>query len=91
MMMMRKVFIIILACLLIILIISFGKINMIKIDNLNIVKQIDNIESNNDAIDKEILATEEEINTIKEEKKDKWQELNVWLKTKEKLEAALSQ
>ena len=89
MMVVKKVFIIILSCLFIILIISFVKINITKIDNASVIMKIKKIKKDNEIIDADILDTEKQIESLKEENKDKWQELESWKKTKEKIEAAL--
>ena len=88
-MVVKKVFIIILSCLFIILIISFVKINITKIDNASVIMKIKKIKKDNEIIDADILDTEKQIESLKEENKDKWQELESWKKTKEKIEAAL--
>ena len=88
---MKKTFIIILSCLFIILAISYVKISLTKLDNDNITNKIVKIKKENEIIDNEKLETEKQIDTLKGEKKDKWQELSMWKKTKEKIKTALSQ
>ncbi len=85
----KRVFIAIILCLFAILIITYTKINLTKIDNISIEKKIKNVEKDNEKIDEDIHKTEENITSLKKEKEDKWQELNTWQKTKEKIEAAL--
>ena len=91
MMIVKKTFIIILSCLFIILAISYVKISLTKLDNDNITNKIVKIKKENEIIDNEKLETEKQIDTLKGEKKDKWQELSMWKKTKEKIKTALSQ
>ena len=90
-MVVKKTFIIILSCLFIILAISYVKISLTKLDNDNITNKIVKIKKENEIIDNEKLETEKQIDTLKGEKKDKWQELSMWKKTKEKIKTALSQ
>ena len=90
-MIVKKTFIIILSCLFIILAISYVKISLTKLDNDNITNKIVKIKKENEIIDNEKLETEKQIDTLKGEKKDKWQELSMWKKTKEKIKTALSQ
>ena len=90
-MVVKKTFIIILSCLFIILAISYVKISLTKLDNDNITNNNVNIKKENEIIDNEKLETEKQIDTLKGEKKDKWQELSMWKKTKEKIKTALSQ
>ena len=86
---MKKTFIIILSCLFIILAISYVKINLTKLDNNNITNKIAKIKKENEKLDNEKLEIEKQINALKEEEKDKWQELNMWQKTKEKIERTI--
>ena len=88
-MVVKKVFIIVVSCLFFILIITFAKINITKIDNKNTIDMIKKIKQENKVIDKDIADIQNQISTLKEEKKDQWQELNAWQKAKEKLETAL--
>ena len=90
-MVVKKTFIIILSCLFIILAISYVKINLTKLDNNNITNKIAKIKKENEKLDNEKLEIEKQVDALKEEKKDKWQELNMWRKTKEKIETTLSQ
>ena len=85
----KKVFIIILSCLFIILSFSFVKIYLTKLDNNNITNKIKEIEKDNEVIDGDVLNTKKQIEQLKEENKEKWQELNTWENSKVKIEAAL--
>lgn len=87
----KKVFIIILSCLFIVLGFSYLKIYLIKIDNKSISSKITELKKDNESIENDILKTEKQIDKLKDENKEKWQELSMWRKTKEKIENVLSQ
>lgn len=87
----KRVFIIILSCLLLVLAITFIKIHLTNVDNLRITNEIKEVKKDNKHIDNEITEVENEIISLKDENKTKWQELSVWRNTKKKIEAALSQ
>lgn len=86
---MKKVFIIILSCLFIVFGFTYFKIHLTKLDNTRITNKIKEVKKNNTQVDNELDETQQQIDALKEENKDKWQELNTWRKTKEKIEAAL--
>lgn len=87
---MKKALIIILSCILGIYITTSIKLELINTSNNKLQKNIDNSLKENDKIKNENLKYEEDINNLKEENKEKWEELNIWIKTKEKIQQALS-
>ena len=86
----KKVLSIILACLLIIFVASILRIKQIEDDNKYLNNEINKQSKTNEDIIKEKTIYQQKINDIKEERKEKWEELNLWLSTKEKLNKALS-
>ena len=87
---MKKALIIILSCILGIYITTSIKLELINTSNNKLQKNIDNSLKENDKIKNENLKYEEDINNLKEENKEKWEELNIWIETKEKIQQALS-
>ena len=87
----RKVFIIILYCLAVVLSITFVKIYITYLDNENIEKKITAIKQDNQKLEEDNLEITANIESVKETKKETWEELETWQKTKSKIETALSQ
>lgn len=87
---MKKVVIVVLILLLITLIFSFIVINNLNTSNKNISNEIIRLKNSNETIKKESLNYEKEINDLKEGNKDKCEELEVWQKTKQKIEKVLN-
>ena len=87
---MKKVVIVLLLCILSIFIATSIKLELVLTNNQKIQKNIDNLSKENDKINEDNSQYEENIKKLKEENKEKWEELEIWLKTKEKIQKALS-
>ncbi len=85
-----KVLLFILCVLLGIFIYTAIKTNEINIENNKLAEQINKLTDENDEIIESNLNYENEINKLKDDQKDKIEELAIWKKAKEKLEKALS-
>ena len=66
------------------------KIGLIKKESINLENDIKQLSNNYDILKEENLKYEEEINTLKEEKKELIKEDEIWKEMKEKIEKALS-
>ena len=86
----KKVVIVLLLCILSIFIATSIKLELVLTDNQKIQKNIDNLSKENNKINEDNSQYEENIKELKEENKEKWEELEIWLKTKEKIQKALS-
>lgn len=86
----KKVVIVLLLCILSIFIATSIKLELVLTNNQKIQKNIDNLSKENDKINEDNSQYEENIKKLKEENKEKWEELEIWLKTKEKIQKALS-
>ena len=87
---MKKVLIIVLICILLIFIATSVKLELVNKDNHNIQKNIDNLTKENNKINEDNLKYEKDIEELKEVNKEKWEELESWIGTKEKIQKALS-
>lgn len=87
---MKKVLLIISLCLLTISIVLLVRDNMIKNDNKHLKKEIEKVTTQNINTQNDNQKYEDDINNLKEEKKDKWEELEIWKNYQEKLTKALS-
>ena len=87
---MKKVLLIIILCLLSVLGVTFVRLNMIKNDKLNLQSEIKKAEENKLNIEADNQKIQDDIEKTKEEKKDKWQELEIWKNYQEKINKALS-
>lgn len=87
---MRKVLVIVLACILAVYICTSVKLELIDTENANLKKEIDKNQKENDKIKTQNLSYEDKIEELKEVNKDKWEKLESWTKTKEQVQQALS-
>ena len=87
---MKKILIITLICILSIFIATCIKLELTTTDNQNLQKKIDNYSKENNQINTDNKKYENEINELKEVNKEKWEELEIWIKTQEKIGKALS-
>ena len=72
---MKRIFVIILSCLFIILGFTYFKIHLTKLDNTRIASKIKEVKKSNIQVDNELAETQKDIDSLKEENKDKWKEL----------------
>ena len=86
----KKVVLSVLFLLLGIIIYPSYKLIIIEKENKQIKAVINSINKDNEIIKNNNLEYQERINALKDEKKTKWEELETWQKTKQKLEKALS-
>lgn len=87
---MKKVLLIISLCLLTISIVLLVRDNMIKNDNKHLKKEIEKVITQNINTQNDNQKYENDINNLKEEKIDKWEELEIWKNYQEKITKALS-
>lgn len=87
---MKKVLLIISLCLIAISIVLLVRDNMIKNDNKHLKKEIEKVTTQNINTQNDNQKYEDDINNLKEEKKDKWEELEIWKNYQEKITKALS-
>ena len=87
---MKKVLLIISLCLLTISIVLLVRDNMIKNDNKHLKNEIEKVTTEKNNIENDNQKYENDINNLKEEKKDKWEELEIWKNYQEKITKALS-
>ena len=71
-------------------IISSIKLYEIRLDNQKLQEDITEINHKIDIIKEDNIANEDQLNELMKEKKDKWEELEIWNKAKEKLQKVLS-
>ena len=64
--------------------------NEINTSNKNLVKEIDEVKEKTTKVNSENDSYEQQITSLREEYKENLEELEIWQKTKEKLEKALS-
>ena len=87
---MKKVVLSILFLLLGIIIYPSYKLIIIEKENINLRSVINSVTKDNKTIKNSNINYEKQIDILKDENKDKWEELEVWKKTKLKIEEALS-
>ena len=87
---MKKVALSILFLLLGIIIYSSYKLIIIEKENIKLKSVIISITKDNKTIQNNNIDYKKQIDILKEEKKDKWEELEVWKKTKLEIEKALT-
>ena len=86
----KKVLIIVLLCTLGVFIATSVKLGLVNTSNSKLQKDINNSTKENDKLKNDNLKYEEDINNLKEVNKEKWEELNTWISTKEAIQKALS-
>ena len=87
----KKVVLIVFIVIACILGISFAYLSKLKDDNSKLQKAITKMEEETETIGKESIETQENITKSKEENKDKWEEVAIWEKAKNKLTKAMSE
>lgn len=87
---MKKVALSILFLLLGIIIYPSYKLIIIEKENIKLKSVINSVTKDNKTIQNRNIDYEKQINILKNENKNKWEELEVWKKTKLKIEEALS-
>ena len=87
---MKKVVIVFLLCILSIFIATSVKLEIVINDNNSINKKIDTLTKETNDISDENAKHKKDIEELKEVNKDKWEELEIWKKTEEKITKALS-
>ena len=88
---MKKIVIILFICVFIIALLSSVSLKIIKYRNNNLQKEINNLKVDNTLLDNENNDYIKSINVLKEENKDKWEELEIWEKAKNKLNNAITE
>lgn len=86
----KKVALSILFLLLGIIIYSSYKLIIIEKENIKLRSVINSVTKDNKTIKNSNINYQKQINILKDEKKDKWEELEEWKKTKIEIEEALS-
>ena len=66
------------------------KLIIIEKENIKLKSVINSVTKDNKTIKNSNINYEKQIDILKDENKDKWEELEVWKKTKSKIEEALS-
>lgn len=87
----KKIVIILFICIFIIALLSSVSLKIIKYRNNNLQKEINNLKVDNTLLDNENNDYIKSINVLKEENKDKWEELEIWEKAKNKLNNAITE
>ena len=87
---MRKVLLVIFLCILAVFIVLSVRLNIINNMNKSIESEINEQTSINNKVIEDNKTYQDNIENIKKENKDKWEELEIWQKAKAKLEKALS-
>lgn len=70
---------------------SMIKVRNMQIKNKKLQKEIVELKKDSKNIDNENTKYNEDIEKLKNEKKDKWEEVEIWEKAKSKLEKALTE
>lgn len=89
-MVVRKVLLVIFLCILAVFIVLSVRLNIINNMNKSIESEINEQTSINNKVIEDNKTYQDNIENIKKENKDKWEELEIWQKAKAKLEKALS-
>ncbi len=87
---MKKAVIVIVVLFFSIFIYSCFKLEKTKYDNKKLETYILNLKRNNKILNKRNQEYQNEINKTKDEKKNSWEELEIWQENEEKLKKALS-
>ena len=87
----KKIVIILFIFVFIISLLSSVSLKIIKYRNNNLQKEINNLKVDNTLLDNENNDYIKSINVLKEENKDKWEELEIWEKAKNKLNNAITE
>lgn len=87
---MKRIIIVFLLCILAIFIATSVKLEIVINDNNSINKKIDTLTKETNNIGDENTKYEKDIEELKEVNKEKWEELEIWKKTEEKITKALS-